>query len=1308
MKQCLFRLASALVCVVMASSMAQAQGGATLAPLSGLVVDAQGGPVPGASVTVKDEGAGTTYPTVTNAQGNFTVPALQAGTYTVTVSLTGFKQAVLKGNKLLSATPLAIKVTLEVGGLEETITVEGGAPLIQTQSAAISTTVEVNQITTLPVGSRSALDFVTFLPGILTPGGSRDSIVSGLDQSAINITLDGMSVQDNFLKTTDGFFARISPRLDIVEEVTVTTAAGSAENSGQGAAQISFTTRRGTNEYHGSVYEYFRRDWLNANSWFNNRDLPPDPATGKAPQAKLKFDNFGFRLAGPIKIPGLFDGKDKAFFFFNLEQSRQPADVTRNRIVLSPAAQGGLFQYTAGGATQSVNLLELAARNGQTSTVDPVVAKVLADIRSATSSGGVANLADPLVQRFTYQSKFSNVTSYPTLRLDFQLSQKHLLSTTYTLTDLLSDPDTLNNRDPRFPGFPVGGVQASKRFAYQGTLRSTLTPNLVNEVRVFGATGGATNFATEINPGMWRGTSVADQAGFNLNIGELAPSACCGTGQLLTNPSSGPGLSAREASTKVAYDRMWWNKGSHSLSFGLDFTEGNVWLWNQSTVPQVNFGITTADPAAGLFTTANFPGASTAQLNNARGLYAILTGRVSEVVGNARLDENTADYKYLGASRARARVREFDLFAHDTWRARPNLTLNYGLRYALQLPFRPLNDSYFTGTVEDVYGVSGVGNTFKPGTLTGRKPQFVQYGKGKGASKTDWNNIAPSLGFAWRPNLEQGFLKSILGSEPVFRGGFAVAYNRNGMDDFTGVFGDNPGISIPVNRNQALGNLGGAPLLFRDQARLAPPAFPDKPAFPYAEQIDQDIEIFDPNLRIPYSQTWSVGIQRALGSMMAVEVRYIGSRGRDLWDNVDYNEANLIENGFLNEFRLAQQNLQANIRAGRGNTFRYFGPGTGTSPLPIYLGYFNGIPASRAGDSSLYTSPSFGDTNFTNPLAIFNPQPYTPAGVNGNAGLDGSPARRANAAAAGIPVNLFRVNPDLQGGAEIRSNSGFTNYHGFEVDFERRYHRGLFVAASYTFGKSYIGNLYTLRQPLATTLNTGAEGGVTHGFKFRGIWDIPIGKGRKIGGNMGGLLDALVGGWNFSATSRVQSGRMLDFGNVRLVGMSAKELQKAFKLRFDDAGRKVYMLPQDIIDNTARAFSVQATSPTGYGALGPPSGRYLAPPNGTDCIDGVDTRIYGSNGFSYGDCGAGALVVTGPMYRMVDLGIEKRFKLKGGSQFIFRAQLINAFNIVNFTPVTGGGTTVANSATAFQNAANYEVTGADTPRIAEFVARITW
>src|SRR5712691_10870149 len=182
MRQFVLRVIVLIAVMAFAGSAAFAQGAGDVAALSGVVVDASGAPVPGANVLVKNEGTGSSYQAVTNGQGSFTVPALQAGTYSVTVGLAGFKTVVLKGNKLLSATPLSVKAVLAPGGVEETITVEGGgAALVQTQSAAVAQTIEVNLINNLPVQSRNALDFLTYATGVSTPGGSRDSTIIGLE-----------------------------------------------------------------------------------------------------------------------------------------------------------------------------------------------------------------------------------------------------------------------------------------------------------------------------------------------------------------------------------------------------------------------------------------------------------------------------------------------------------------------------------------------------------------------------------------------------------------------------------------------------------------------------------------------------------------------------------------------------------------------------------------------------------------------------------------------------------------------------------------------------------------------------------------------------------------------------------------------------------------------------------------------------------------------------------------------------------------------------------------------------------------------
>src|SRR5688572_26371621 len=370
---------SAMVLAVLSSATASAQG-SFFTSLSGTVVDDAGLVIPGADVKVKNNGTGAEVNVVTGSDGGFVVPSLQGGNYAVTVSLQGFKTVVLESVTLNAAVPASVKVTLQVGALEESVTVVGeSAMIVNTQSPAISTNLTGQQITSLPLTSRNALDSLTSLAGFNTSGTARNSTVSGLPRSAINITLDGMSVQDNYLKTTDGYFARLSPLLDSVEEVTVTTAGNTADATGQGAVQIRFVTKAGTNSWTGTAYEYFRHDALNANTWFRNRDLPPDPETGKAPKDKLRNFQHGAAIGGPIK-------RNKAFFFFNYEEQRAPSSSTLQRVILTPAAASGIFSYGPGGAQQQ-NLLQIAANNGQLATVDPTVAKILASIQSSTSQG---------------------------------------------------------------------------------------------------------------------------------------------------------------------------------------------------------------------------------------------------------------------------------------------------------------------------------------------------------------------------------------------------------------------------------------------------------------------------------------------------------------------------------------------------------------------------------------------------------------------------------------------------------------------------------------------------------------------------------------------------------------------------------------------------------------------------------------------------------------------------------------------------------------------------------------------------------
>jgi hypothetical protein len=239
------------------------------------------------------------------------------------------------------------------------------------------------------------------------------------------------------------------------------------------------------------------------------------------------------------------------------------------------------------------------------------------------------------------------------------------------------------------------------------------------------------------------------------------------------------------------------------------------------------------------------------------------------------------------------------------------------------------------------------------------------------------------------------------------------------------------------------------------------------------------------------------------------------------------------------------------------------------------------------------------------------------------------------------------------------------------------------------FGHAYISNFTSLRKPLTKTVDADTEGGLVHAFRANWVYELPFGRGKRWAGSAGSMMDRLIGGWSLDGIARIQSGTQLDFGNVRLVGMSADELRKNFRLRFDDAGKVIYMLPQDIVDNTIRAFDVDATSRSGYGSRGAPTGRYIAPANGPDCIEVAA---------GFGDCGMRELIVTGPMLVRFDLSAAKRVPIQGRVNFEFRAEFLNAFNTPWFEAI----------ADPSNDPDDYRVTDAQSGREIQFVFRINW
>ncbi|HXS01958.1 MAG TPA: TonB-dependent receptor, partial [Pyrinomonadaceae bacterium] len=321
-------IAAALLLLSLSGPPALAQSGST-GSIAGTISDPTSAVVPGATITIKNNATSQEFTATSAGNGTFTVPALISGTYTVTIAAPGFKTTILPNVKVDVGTPSSVNVTLEVGVPTETVQiVDAAGELIQTQSATVGTTITGRQIVDQPQASRDALDLVTLLPGVQTTGRPRTSTVNGLPKGALNITLDGVDVQDNLISSNDGFFTFVRPRIDAVGEVTVSTAAPGAESAGDGAVQIKFVTRGGTNDFGGSVYWYHREPYLTANYYFNNETLAPT-YFGKAPKNRILLNQYGVRTGGPIIVPKLFNGKDKAFFFVNYEEFRLPEQQLR-------------------------------------------------------------------------------------------------------------------------------------------------------------------------------------------------------------------------------------------------------------------------------------------------------------------------------------------------------------------------------------------------------------------------------------------------------------------------------------------------------------------------------------------------------------------------------------------------------------------------------------------------------------------------------------------------------------------------------------------------------------------------------------------------------------------------------------------------------------------------------------------------------------------------------------------------------------------------------------------------------------------
>jgi hypothetical protein len=972
-------------------------------------------------------------------------------------------------------------------------------------------------------------------------------------------------------------------------------------------------TKSGTNNLHGSVFWQHRNDNLNANTFFNN--------TSATPKARELQNWYGWGVGGPVYLPKMYDGRNRSFWFFSYEAFRENFAATRNRTVMTDQARKGIFRYIgADGALQSVDLTTI----GNFHSLNPITTDMLnkMPIPDNTAVGDGLNTAgwrynvtgrdpsDKYVGRFDQELFHSSKYGY------------HKLEFVYNKADFLLTPDTFNAIEAPFPG-GIDAEQFSARTLMAVAIHSAFGPHLTNEAR----------FGHQRAP-----------VGFQ----RVAPPDKPFLTYFLSGVNNYDNTFMSQGRNTLIYqflDNFAIVRGRHTIRAGMDLTSLSAITFNDANIwPRVDLGTNSANPDGilnSMFPNLPAGATGTAIANRARNIYADVMG----INGNARQAFNVTSPTsgfVPGASNSRVyRQRMLALYAQDEWRVKRNLTLNYGLRWEWQgvpyerhgLTIQPVNQ------VAGLFGISGTNNLFNPASLKGAAPQpidFFNQENGKKLYNNDFNNFAPFIGLAYQPKFSSGPLHWIFGDQSSIRAGFSISYLQDGWTVVTNAVA-NPGLNQTSQNNTPTGVLTSAGV------PVPAPVFkmPITDAENLAVSSSAGMVTFDPNVRTPYVQQWSFGIERELARGWVVEARYVGNHAIKTFRAVDFNEVNIFENEFLQEFTNAKTNLDIN----GGRTFAPGAPGT--VPLPIFSTLFSGLAASSG----------FANSTFINQLNLGN----IGAMANTLAFQTTYKANRANLTFNGQPApNFFVVNPNAAF-ARALSNYSFSNYNSLQVELRKRMSYGLYAQAGYTFSKALTdseGSQSTLEQP-RTLRNMKldkhrASFDQTHRFISNFIFELPFGTGRRWLNSSVAPVRKIVEGWQIGSIINWQT------GGPMFINAGRSTLNS-----FNTGLNPSVFLGSTTFQQIRDTMGVYKTS-SGVFFMNP---QYL---NITTDATGKATNVTLKEGL-LGPPPAGTLgtfprnSINSPSFFQFDFNIIKRVYLAERTNFELRVNFLNAFNHPNFT-----------------------------------------
>ncbi len=1280
--------------ILLLASLAGAQ---STGSVSVSVTDQGGAMVPGAALVLRNVATNEVHRAETQEGGVFTFSGLQFGDYELTVSKQSFATRVFQSVVVQTGRLTTINAQLVIAATSEKVTVsEAATPLIETESNSLSDTLDTKQVTNLPVVGRSVMSLTFLVPGWAGTGvgssnGTWDNLPGG---AVVSADFDGTPGISNRFRSGGFNYGTtvVSPRIEDVGEMTISTAQVDLSGNGTAAMRISVVQRHGTNQFHGRLFEDFRNTSLNANSWSNN-------ARGLKRNI-IKLNDFGGSIGGPIK-------KDKLFIFGTWSQSFSPLVNVVTTPYILPTAQAGNFTYTTGGVTKTVNVLQLAGAAGFASTVNPDISSQFSKMNGVVGQAVLVPTSDPNIQNLTFQAPRKDTIYYPTIRGDYNMTERQRLYLSYAQTK------TFNNlqNPPQWPGGidPLGLEYVSNfhnnriiSFGYDFTLK----PNLINQ----------------FHAGFMYQYDLFDQE--TLGIGADLPNIHRENWPTVNGVAYGQSLYGGSwPRTPIssfypmlsANDSLNWQHGTHSVVFGGNWYREQDHYWNgPGGEPNLTLGIANGDPVANVFTSGPnaLPGGAQA---GAEALYAILTGRISS--GNIQvgrpLDPATKQYAPFGAYNLDEVQGSFGLFAQDRWRLRPNLTLNYGLRMDWVGDDYDVNGGYSTlRNVADIFGPTPAGAIFQPGTLGGvGEPHFVA----RQHVYSPKTNFSPAVALAWTPDTGDSVLGKLFPkNKTVIRTGVSLRHYQEGAQNFW-AFASNSGAfffqsgSLTANSTPATGNFAPGSL---SVGNPLPPYLLTPAVYaadvPGSGRFGSTYYGFNTDIKQPYVEQWNFGVQRQIGSGSVFEARYIGNLSLHQWLAEDVNEVNIFENGFLNEFRHAQANLAINIANGKGNSFANNGL-TGQFALPILSAAFTGQTAAAGFASSTFVtnlqqgaagamanSIAGNATFFCNMVgtAAFS-TPCTSRGVS-------------NAPGAGYPINFFQVNPYATGrNAYYLDASGHTNYHALQLEFRQRPTAGFQFNVNYTLAHSLgiasqdgiqgMGNniYYSDRN---FRLNYGPSlFDIRHVVHASGTYDLPFGKGRHFL-NQGGVADHVIGGWSIGTIIGIQTGTPSylgggvatvnnypsntaggDSGVAFMNGATASQLQSSVGV-YRNGNPWVYAF-----DPSKYVYLPGTPSPC-------PSCQFQLQPGA------ANQTVLAPNGYPGTPGNVGGVwgyrpILWGPSWYNIDLSINKSIPIHERYKLVLQGEMLNATNHPTFAL---GNTTI--TSTTFG-----QMTGGPSgPRVVEF------